>query len=67
MLVCRPKSAGFSLMELAIVLSIIALVGGMSMSIGKTMLDVTEINGTRERLETLRAALLLFQKKQGSE
>ena len=56
---------GYSLIELAIVLLIIGLVGGTTLSVGKVQMDMAEFQGTKERLEILRDALLLFQKKYG--
>jgi prepilin-type N-terminal cleavage/methylation domain-containing protein len=56
-------SQGYSLTELVIVLAIIGLVSGLTVSIGKVQLSVVEIQGTKERLDTVRSALQLFQKK----
>ena len=58
-----PVTPGYSLAELAIVLVIIGLVAGMTLSVGKVQMNVAEWQGTKERLETVREALLLFQKK----
>ena len=58
-----PLHPGLFATELAIVLAIIGLVAGMTLSVGKVQMDVAELQGTKERLETVRAALLLFQKK----
>jgi prepilin-type N-terminal cleavage/methylation domain-containing protein len=57
--------SGYSLPELAIVLAIIGLnlVAGMTLSVGKVQINVAEVQGTKERLEIIREALLLFQKK----
>jgi alpha-tubulin suppressor-like RCC1 family protein/type II secretory pathway pseudopilin PulG len=54
---------GYSLTELAVVLVIIGLVVGLSLSAAKTQLDVAAFKGTQERLNTIRDALQLFQKK----
>lgn len=62
---CSLRSAGFSLVELSVVLAIIALVVGMSLSAGSMQLDIARFNGTKQKLETVRTALNLFQKKMG--
>ena len=59
---CSHSPHGYSLFELVILLLIIGLIGGLSLSAGKIVLDVSEANDTKERLDTIRAALLLFQK-----
>jgi hypothetical protein len=56
---CPRASQGYSLTELAIV----GLISAMTLSIGKVQMDSTEFQGTQERLDTIRSALLLFQKK----
>ena len=60
---CFRSSQGYSLIELGIVLAIIGLVFGLTLSIGKVQMEVAEFQGTKERLSTIRSALLLFQKK----
>src|SRR4030095_14932734 len=60
---CSRSSQGYSLTELAIILAIIGLVSGMTLSVGKVQMDVAELQGTQERLDAVRSALLLFQKK----
>jgi prepilin-type N-terminal cleavage/methylation domain-containing protein len=57
------SSQGYSLTELAIVLVIIGLVAGMTLSLGKMQMDIAESEGTRERLQLIHDALSLFQKK----
>ena len=54
---------GYSLTELAIVLAVIGLVSGATLSVGKVQMDIAAFQGTQARLETIRGALLLFQKK----
>jgi prepilin-type N-terminal cleavage/methylation domain-containing protein len=58
-------SRGYTLTEMAVVLAIVGLVGGLSLAVGKTQMQVGEIRGTQERLENIKQALALFQKKQG--
>ena len=53
----------YSLTELAIVLTIVGLVAGMTLSVGKLQLEVAEAQSARAGLETIHQALLLFQKK----
>ena len=60
---CSRSSQGYSLTELAMVLAIIGLISGLTLSVGKVQMHVTAIQGTKERLDTIRSALLLFQKK----
>lgn len=62
---CSRSSPGYSLTELDIVLAIIGLISGMTLSIGKVQMDIAEMQGTQERLAIVRDALLLFQKKHG--
>ena len=54
---------GYSLAEMAIVLAVIGLISGLSLSVGKTMLGVSAIEGTQERLDVIDSALNLFQLK----
>ncbi|MBY0355994.1 MAG: hypothetical protein K2Q12_09765 [Rickettsiales bacterium] len=57
------QRAGYSIVELAAVLSIIALVLGLSLSAGSMQIRVAEYQGTRDNLETIRTALDLYQSK----
>jgi prepilin-type N-terminal cleavage/methylation domain-containing protein len=54
---------GFSLTELSVVLTIIALVVGLSLSAIKIQLDIAKIEGTQQHLQLVRSALSLYHKK----
>jgi alpha-tubulin suppressor-like RCC1 family protein/type II secretory pathway pseudopilin PulG len=60
----KPIS-GFSLVELAILLLVVGMVGGMSMSAGQTILKAGDVNATKQQLGIIRSALLLFRDKTG--
>lgn len=61
----RNDTGGYTVAEMAIVLSIVSVVVGMSVSAGVTQLEATRIGSTKSSLETVREALLVYQKKQG--
>src|SRR2546426_141938 len=61
--VCRRSPSGYSLVELSIVCAIIALVAGMTMFFGATLLEIAHITGTTERLALARDALNLYRLK----
>jgi prepilin-type N-terminal cleavage/methylation domain-containing protein len=56
---------GFSLIELAVVISIIALVGGLSLSVGTTQVKVTKIRQATQTTDNVKTALLTYVKKAG--
>lgn len=68
---CRKYSQGpflthgYSLLELAAVISIIAVILGLSISAGSMQMRMAEYRGTRENLETIRTALDLYKAKYG--
>ncbi len=59
------RQAGFSLAEFAVILLVVGLVGGMSMSTGQTIVKAGGINATKTQLVSIRDALHLFKKKHG--
>lgn len=60
-----PVNKGFSLIELAIVLVIIAIIGGVSLSIGSTQMQVAEINNVEKTLDNAKIALATYKIKHG--
>ena len=56
---------GFSLLELAVVLVIIGTIAGLSVSVGVTQMAAAEISSTKQQLNNLKRAMLLFHEKQG--
>lgn len=61
----RRRQHGYTILELAVVLTIVSLVVGMSVSAGLTQLEVARNGSTKGTLETAREALLVYQKKYG--
>lgn len=57
--------AGFSLLELSIVLVIIALMVGFGLEIGLSTLKTSEINVTKQRLAQVKEAIELYQANNG--
>ncbi len=61
----RSHVAGYTMTEMAIVMAIISVVVGMSVSAGVTQLQTARIGSTKSTLENVREALLVYEKKQG--
>jgi prepilin-type N-terminal cleavage/methylation domain-containing protein len=59
------ENQAFSLIELAVVISIIALVGGLSLSVGTTQVKVTKIRQATQTTDNVKTALLTYVKKAG--
>jgi alpha-tubulin suppressor-like RCC1 family protein/type II secretory pathway pseudopilin PulG len=60
----RPRfTAGYTLLELSIVISIIAAVIGASLVMGNVQLEMMKHRGTRDNLETVQQALELYRSK----
>ncbi len=57
--------SGFSLVEMAVILAIVAVIIGVTMSAGKTQIDVANMKTTKDGLANIKQALLLFRDKQG--
>lgn len=57
-------TGGYTLAEMAIVMTIISVVVGMSVSAGVTQMQVARNSSTKDSLETIREALLVYEKKQ---
>lgn len=60
----RKKSA-FTLLELAVVITIIGLIGWMGLSASKDMIDTANQVATQNRLDTIEKALFTFWQKNG--
>ncbi len=61
----KPKTRGFSLLELSIVLVILGLLAGAGMTMGANAIASANSVKTRERLETLKEALESYAKTNG--
>jgi type II secretory pathway pseudopilin PulG len=59
-----PKSA-FTLLELAVVITIIALIGTMGLSASRDMIDTANQVATQNRMDAIEKALLSFWRKNG--
>ncbi len=57
--------AGYTLAEMAIVMTIIAVVVGMSASAGMTQLEIARVGSSKANLEVIRDALEVYKKKRG--
>jgi len=55
------RDRGFSLLELSIVLLLIALVAGMGLSSGKSVLDSSKVTSTNNRLAAIETALTAYR------
>ncbi len=56
---------GYTLVEMAIVMAIISVVVGMSVSAGMTQMEIARNGSTKSALENVREALLVYHKKRG--
>ncbi len=60
MAVCRQKSQGFTLIEMAVVLAIIAVVMGSMLTLGSVKQEAGRAELTKARMEAIQEALILF-------
>ena len=58
----KNKNNGFSLLELAVVISIVAVIGGTGMVVGKATLDSAQVATTNSRMQVIETALLSFRR-----
>ncbi len=59
------KIQGFTLVELAVVLTIIALIAGSALSLGSTRINAARVDNTLERMETIQLMIDKFVDKFG--
>lgn len=57
----RKADSGFSLLELAVVLVIVAVITAMAMSSGVAVVDASRNNATQQRIKSLEQALLAYR------
>ena len=57
----RSKPAGFTLLELSVVLVIIAAITGVGIGMGSSMIDSASRAGTQQKMDTIEAALEAFR------
>ncbi len=56
-----PGSAGFTLLELSIVLAIIAIVTGMSVQMGISVIETARLTSTQKKMKTIDDALMQYR------
>lgn len=56
------RRGGFSLLELAVVVSIVAVMAGTGMAIGKSTMDSAQVAMTNTRMQTIQTALKAFRR-----
>ena len=57
----EPRNRGFTLLELSIVLTIIALITGMAIDAGVSAIATARITATQQKMKPIDAALLAFR------
>src|SRR4051812_901336 len=55
------RSSGFTLLEMAIVLVIVALVAAMGISASRTVTDSAKVASTNNRMKAIEAALVTYR------
>lgn len=61
----RARQAGFSLLELSLVLIILGFITGSSVVLGISQLEKARTNATQKKLDTIETALLAFRMTNG--
>ncbi len=59
------RNSGFSIFELSVVLVVVAAISGISLTAGKTTMDVSDIRNTKTKLGLIKESLNLYKNKHG--
>ena len=57
----KPRRLGFSLLELSIVLTLVALIAAMGITAGNSALEASKVASTGNRIRTIEAALTAYR------
>jgi prepilin-type N-terminal cleavage/methylation domain-containing protein len=57
----RQTVRGFTLLEMAIVLTLIALVSAMGLSLGRSVIESSKVTATNERMNAIETALMAYR------